>query len=100
MKTCKECRWWGKPKEGAISAPCSNNKMDSVGGDQAFVVIGRLYTGPDFGCIHWQAQEGYVPHIKLCGPGHPDYGVREASAPCTVEWPVDQLADEANDAGG
>jgi hypothetical protein len=28
-----------------------------------------------------------VPHIKLCGPGHPDYGVREASAPCTVEWP-------------
>lgn len=62
-KRCKTCKWWDTPADsracqwcamlGAISNayPMGLYSASSDGDNDA------IYTGPDFGCVHWEAKD-------------------------------------------
>ncbi len=74
-KTCKTCKWWDHPDAVSLDdspqhkhKPCGHPSMSQGGGrldaDGAHGMyayyFGDYYTistGPDFGCIHWEAKE-------------------------------------------
>jgi hypothetical protein len=59
MNTCKECKWW-KTEEEYDSRTCRklNETKGQVENRNASITCREnIYTGPDFGCIHWKAEE-------------------------------------------
>lgn len=65
--TCKECRWWDGPAEREQfneggHAKCNHEKVSAHSdkhpdGAQDSEGYGGIFTGPDFGCIHFEAKE-------------------------------------------
>ena len=71
MNTCKTCRWWGYKKDGvileydAVAKACGNQEIVDIEETGYGSVTGSgfgldypvcdLITGPDFGCVHWEA---------------------------------------------
>lgn len=57
---CKTCKWWG-PDRGELFRWCSNPvNRDFRGENPAGACDGEelgFDTGPDFGCVHWEAKE-------------------------------------------
>ena len=65
MNTCKTCKWWHSleavPPMGncdspkiVLTWPVGDEIMNNSNDD-------KIVTGPDFGCIHWQA-------LQPCNP--------------------------------
>lgn len=77
MSTCKDCKHWGKlhppeyydswPTFGWKKLPCEyepTGRLDieladdcavaAVSGHDGGTHAHEIYTGPDFGCIHWE----------------------------------------------
>jgi hypothetical protein len=73
MNTCKECNWWDNEGENEFvtsahygSCSCKkfvrgyNVKREQLPSDGVWLEDDEgwsFYTGPDFGCIHWKAEE-------------------------------------------
>ncbi len=62
MNTCKDCKWWEANGEdhGCGHRECNCGKVseerteiDSINGGSEYYAV---TTGPDFGCIHWEAK--------------------------------------------
>ena len=63
-RRCKACRWWGDEEDADRRGPEYPCACDKVGGGWATVPDGcygrewgDVYTGPDFGCIHWEGKD-------------------------------------------
>ena len=63
MNTCKDCRFWGQPKTLQVQCRCRHEALDGIDWanetNALFVDAwdkAGIYTGPDFGCIHWTAK--------------------------------------------
>jgi len=69
---CKNCRWWGANSQSSdepldISHPCEHEKVGSDSDEQFPDGCGGfsegskynevIFTGPDFGCVHFEAKE-------------------------------------------
>ena len=62
MNTCKDCRHWESHGVEDMQRKCNHPK---VGGRQAEDMDGAderegyygIYTGPDFGCVHWEKKD-------------------------------------------
>lgn len=71
MNTCKTCRFWQSSfsmcNKRFVDVPTSARefKPDSMrvhvwpgGQDKEFPdIVHNVFTGPDFGCIHWETRE-------------------------------------------
>jgi hypothetical protein len=70
-RRCRNCKWWDKldstntpgmdNQYGARS--CTNERVGPKGvaftdGAQDGEAYAGIFTGPDFGCIHWEAKDG------------------------------------------
>lgn len=69
---CKDCRWWALtgPIETNFGACCyADSENGETYDDSMFALTGEklpdgspetvmVFTGPEFGCVHWQAKEG------------------------------------------
>lgn len=66
LNTCDTCKWWDtEPPSpdgfGFTHRMCKNPKLDdckegadgAVGGE---IATDKIYCGPKFGCIHWEAR--------------------------------------------
>jgi hypothetical protein len=58
---CKNCRWWGPDDEpvAGIMRVCNALSLKS---DESGIAYdsghhGEIFTGPEFGCRHWEAKE-------------------------------------------
>lgn len=64
MSTCKDCRHWGMawPNPDLNKRNC--NVLSNMDGDEPEGMIDddgttrMFYTGPDFGCVHFEAKGG------------------------------------------
>ena len=67
MNTCKDCKWWQDWRPKNTCGECvhshttkdwpmcdqvQENGEDDADGDGPY----GLLTGPDFGCVHWEAK--------------------------------------------
>ena len=69
--TCKTCRWWGNlwPDDPDAVECCDHPKLNILETEDLNQLImpkdnlmgngeqGMTVTGPDFGCIHWEAKD-------------------------------------------
>lgn len=64
MNTCKMCKWWTGPhghgghwdKHGDCTQEKVNGDAKLDGMHAGDIADYPLMTGPDFGCIHWEAK--------------------------------------------
>ncbi len=64
MNTCKTCKWWAYRGGTDLykQRDCNNPKLenedgaDTLSAGEASSALCRPTTGPDFGCIHWEAK--------------------------------------------
>lgn len=68
MKTCKQCRWWIEgervylPRKRCECPAIGKESPDSMMEEGMQYYHEGLYSGPDFGCIHFQEiLEGLTP---------------------------------------
>lgn len=61
LKICENCKWWDLESKSYLdnSRHCTNPKLraDSGDGDDCmFPNTPGTFTGPRFGCIHWEGK--------------------------------------------
>lgn len=67
LETCKNCRWWWPNKmiktasvldEMDLSGgyACTSKMMSMCRDSDGIYTASAMVTGPDFGCIHWEAK--------------------------------------------
>jgi hypothetical protein len=58
-RVCGVCKWWGDPIVGC-HARCNHAKCGDYEGElldgAGDAEFSAIYTGPDFGCVHWEAK--------------------------------------------
>ena len=64
-RLCKTCKWWENEPVKYLGSRrrCYPDKLvdcvnDAVGIDNEYECETEIYTGPDYGCIHWEAKDG------------------------------------------
>ena len=66
-RRCGTCRWWGEPTVG-LHAKCKHPKCCDYDGElqdgTGDAEYGSIYTGPEFGCIHYEMR-GVSVEVKL-----------------------------------
>lgn len=65
--TCKDCKWWSTDTPCMTACParaCLNVKTglarETENREAAVNILSydyELFTGPDFGCVHWEAKQ-------------------------------------------
>lgn len=61
---CRDCKWWAKnawkDASHAKQFLCTNPKLESFADMDGLSANGldEIYTGPAFGCVHWEAKDG------------------------------------------
>lgn len=71
MNTCKDCKWWGKAQNPRSPYSYGQNQIcehiipqrnEAISYKASVTPIhdnnylSDLFTGPDFGCIHWETK--------------------------------------------